>query len=43
MPTEQCLEVMQKGRGTQFDPRVLDAFVARMDEIVRISVELSDD
>ncbi|MGE0607857.1 MAG: HD-GYP domain-containing protein [Pirellulales bacterium] len=42
LPPQRCLEMMQKGRGTHFDPQVLDAFVARFADIVKVSTELTD-
>lgn len=38
-PFGQCLEILRQGRGTHFDPRVLDAFLNRREEIVRVQVE----
>jgi putative two-component system response regulator len=35
-PISQCLEIMMEGRQKHFDPRVLDAFLARKDEIVEV-------
>jgi putative two-component system response regulator len=37
-----ALDIVEEGRGKHFDPAVLDAFFARLDEIVRISLELAD-
>jgi hypothetical protein len=34
MPVDQALEIVEAGRGTQFDPYVLDAFRARLSRIV---------
>lgn len=42
MPRQRCFEILEEGRGTQFDPKVLDAFFARADEVVRIQRELVD-
>ncbi|MGV3485127.1 MAG: HD domain-containing phosphohydrolase [Planctomycetaceae bacterium] len=42
MPRERCFEILTEGRGTQFDPRVLDAFFAQADAIVEIQKELVD-
>ena len=28
-PFDQCIEMMERGRGTHFDPHVLDAFLQR--------------
>ncbi len=39
---EKCFEIMSEGRGTHFDPVVLDAFFRRSDEIVRIQMEYMD-
>ncbi|MCA9136408.1 MAG: response regulator [Planctomycetales bacterium] len=42
LPLDQCLEIMQKERGKHFDPKVLDAFLARIDEAARIVINLAD-
>ena len=42
-PMEQCLEIMKGERGKHFDPDVLDAFLARIDEAKEIVVMLSDE
>jgi putative two-component system response regulator len=41
-PLENCFEIMRQGRGSHFDPRVLDAFLARKPEIVQIRIEHAD-
>lgn len=41
-PRERCLEILEEGRGTQFDPTVLDAFIASTDQIVKTQLELAD-
>jgi putative two-component system response regulator len=41
-PREKCLAIMQEQRGTHFDPTVLDAFVARIDDIVCAQIEYAD-
>lgn len=33
---EKAYEILREGRGTQFDPKVLDAFFERLDEVVAI-------
>lgn len=43
IPLDRCFEMLQQGRGKHFDPQVLDAFVARKDEVVRVAVELADE
>ena len=42
-PLEKCLAIIREGRGSHFDPRVVDAFFDVLDEIERIRVEYSDD
>jgi putative two-component system response regulator len=40
---DKCLEIMREGRGTHFDPRVLDAFMARRADVVRIQIEYANE
>ncbi len=42
MPREKCFSILKEGRGTHFDPRVLDAFFEGASEIVRVQVEFVD-
>ncbi len=42
LPREKCFEIMSDGRGTHFDPDVLDAFFRGASEIVTIQVEFMD-
>lgn len=42
MPREKCFEILEEGRGTHFDSKVLDAFFAGAADIVRIQVEFAD-
>ena len=35
-PLEKCLAILREGEGKHFDPRVLEAFFARLDQIVSI-------
>jgi putative two-component system response regulator len=41
-PREKCLSIMQEQRGIHFDPKVLDAFVARINDIVSVQIEYAD-
>lgn len=41
-PLEKCLDIMKAERGTHFDARVLDAFLARIREVVQIQIEFAD-
>lgn len=41
-PREKCFEILQEDSGTHFDPRVLDAFFNRADEIVDIQLRFMD-
>jgi response regulator RpfG family c-di-GMP phosphodiesterase len=36
------LRLLEEGRGTHFDPRVLDAFLARREQIVEIQTCYAD-
>lgn len=42
VPLDECFEMLEEGRSTHFDPRVLDAFFTRTDDIVRIALDLTD-
>jgi putative two-component system response regulator len=41
-PRERCFEVMAELRGKKFDPRLLDCFFARTQDIVATQLELMD-
>lgn len=41
-PLEKCFTILDEGRGTQFDPEVLDAFFAGRHEILEIYETLGD-
>ncbi|NNM27267.1 MAG: response regulator [Phycisphaerales bacterium] len=41
-PLEKCFNIITEGRGTHFDPQLVDAFVDRFDEITAIDRELAD-
>jgi putative two-component system response regulator len=41
-PLRKCFDIMESGRGTQFDPRILDAFFARRPEIVHVQINSAD-
>ena len=41
-PIARCMEIIREGRGTQFDPNVVDAFMACRDEILSVFTELMD-
>jgi len=43
MPRQRCFEIMEQGRGTQFDPRILDAFFRRGDDIARVQMQFMDE
>jgi len=42
-PLEKCFQILDDGRGTHFDPTVLDAFFQRRNDIIRVRCEFSDD
>ncbi len=39
---EKCIEILERGRGTHFDPTVLDAFLRRSDAVLQVQVDLAD-
>ncbi len=41
-PLEKCFEILREGRGTQFDPTVIDAFFKRRDDVVQIQIDFAD-
>lgn len=41
-PREKCFRILEEGRGTHFDPKVLDAFLARAEDIIRIQLDYMD-
>lgn len=43
MPIAKCIEIMKSERGEHFDPKVLDAFLDSMDEVIEIATDLADD
>ncbi len=41
-PIQKCFEILEDGRGSHFDPEVLDAFFRCRDEVVQIQIEFAD-
>jgi len=42
-PIDKCFDILLDGRGTQFDPRVLDAFVARREDIIEVQIDYANE
>jgi putative two-component system response regulator len=42
-PIDRCLEILIDGRGKHFDPRVLDAFLTRKEEAIKVREEYDGD
>lgn len=42
MPIPRALAILEEGRGSHFDPAVLDAFHARLDEILELHARYAD-
>ncbi|BBO36508.1 HD domain-containing phosphohydrolase [Lacipirellula parvula] len=42
-PVDECFDTMAEKRGTQFDPRVLDAFLRRRDEVADVLMRYADE
>ncbi|MEO1525121.1 MAG: HD domain-containing phosphohydrolase [Planctomycetota bacterium] len=41
-PREKCFRILEEGRGSHFDPEVLDAFFRRTDEITSIQLRYAE-
>ncbi len=41
-PLERCFAILEEGRGSQFDPDILDAFFARRFDIIQIQINSAD-
>jgi putative two-component system response regulator len=41
-PAEPCFEVLEEGRGSHFDPTVLDAFFRRRKDIIETQIRFAD-
>ena len=41
-PLNRCLSIMEEGRGTHFDPNILDAFFACLNEIIQVQIDAAD-
>jgi putative two-component system response regulator len=42
IPRKECFAMMEKDRGKHFDPKVLDAFFRRRQEIIQIQIDCAD-
>ncbi len=40
---DRCFEILEEGRGKQFDPKVLDAFFAHIDEVAQVVLVHADE
>lgn len=43
IPVDKCFEIISGESGTHFDPRILDAFFSRRNEIVEVQVRYADE
>ncbi len=41
-PREKCFQILEDGRGTHFDPKVIDAFFAKSEAIIQIQLDYMD-
>lgn len=41
-PLDECFRILEEGRGTHFDPDILDAFLKRKSEIIQTFFDYSD-
>lgn len=37
-----CFQIIEDGRGTQFDPAVIDAFLSRRSDVIQVQVEFAE-
>jgi len=42
MPVEKAIEIMKEGRGTQFDPDLLDVFLKNVEDFIKIKEDFPD-
>lgn len=42
-PIDKCFQILEDGRGSHFDPGVLDAFFRRRDEILQVQMQFLDE
>ncbi len=43
LPLDECFKILEDGRATHFDPRVLDAFLRRREQVVELQSQYSDE
>jgi putative two-component system response regulator len=43
LSNEEALEIMREGRGTQFDPRLFDVFLAHLDDLFEVQASFRGD
>jgi putative two-component system response regulator len=41
-PVETCFQIIESGRGTHFDPAVVDALLSRRDDVIAVQSSLAD-
>ena len=41
-PVSKCFDILRENRGTQFDPKVLDAFLNRREDVIGVQLEYAD-
>lgn len=41
-PCDKCFTILEEGRGTHFDPKILDAFFARKKDVVEVQIRYAD-
>jgi len=41
-PISKCFDMLSQGRGKQFDPDVLDAFLGRSEDVVNVRIDFAD-
>lgn len=41
-PLDQCFRILEEGRGSRFDPSVVDAFLVRRVDVIRTRIDFAD-
>jgi putative two-component system response regulator len=42
LPMQDCLNILEEGRGTHFDPHILDAFLACLNKVLEVKAAFAD-
>lgn len=43
MPLEKCFQIIEEGRGVEFDPEIVDVFMAIKEEVIRVHEKFNEE